>query len=612
LKLPKYSIYFLVFIISLKVIYLIVEVYYNGHLIDVVTSADINVEDFENIETMGHRVSAIGITLLLTPVFYLLIKKFINLSAMLMTITTLSFMLISFLGFQALLVMAMDEIIEQNKDKRYSSYYVSAFKYGLLNQNMGYETFIPKERLKSLNIEDKIIISNMFLLTLVDKSLTDKLINSGSNIFVDMFIKQYNMNDYRESKMAFTTKAQDIVDLYNSYIDNSKKINLEFSRLYNQDLTNAQYQDFETNLRGQYKEYNNAVIKYKNSRIPSNEKVQQTKSQLDRYFKYSKIERAQRQYKESMHRNFGKYIEPERWLPKNKKNPTNDSVRNLMIEEADKKWHETTNGLPSNLSQLEFYKHPITKNKVIKELHKKGLLVNKDFNYSKQSYVDAYTKKINIELNKAKNELLNELEKQSGKRFVFGLNYNQFIEYFKKDMTKKHGNKYGSILFSMIKNQNTDNFYNNFYRPYFKEKKLSQYLLTKDELDSKEHKQKGDDAIKHLYIPPFAIGMSILAGMLNFVSLIAAFVFLLVPMTNFSMTFQIITKTTFKAIIISFLIYYPYSISQKRDVLKPYLMLNNSADTIGANYIKFISWLMVVEKYNYEVIYPKVKFLIGK
>lgn len=586
--------------------------YYNGHLIDVVTSTDVSVEDFENIETMGHRVSAIGITLLLTPVFYLLIKKFFNLSAILMTVTTLSFMLVSFLGFQALLVMAMDKIIEQNKDKRYSSYYVSAFKYGLLNQHMGYETFIPKERLKNLNIEDKIMISNMFLLTLVDESLTDKLIKNGSNVFVDMFIRQYNMDDFTESKRVFTTKLQAIVNLYNSYIDNSKNINLKFNKLYNQELINAQYQDFETKIRGQYKEYNNAVIKYKNSRVPSNEKVQQTKSQLDRYFKYSKLERAQQQYKESMHRNFGKYIEPERWLPKNKKYPTNDSVRNLLIEEADKKWHDTSGGLSSNLSQLEFYKHPITKNKVIKELHKKGLLVNKDFNYSKQQYVDAYTKKINTELKKAKNELLNELEKKSGKRFVFGLNYTQFIEYFKQDLTKEHGKKYGNILFSMIKNQNTDNFYNDFYRPYFKEKELSQYLLTKDELDSKEHKQKGDDAIKHLYIPPFAIGMSILAGMLNFVSLIATFVFLLVPMTNFSMRFQIITKTTFKAIIISFLIYYPYSISQKRDVLKPYLMLNDSVDAIGPNYIKFISWLMVVEKYNYEVIYPKVKFLIGK
>ncbi len=206
MKVPKYSISFLIIIISLKIIYLIVEVYYNGHLIDVISSSNITIKTLENIEEFGHSVSSIGLTLLLTPFFYLAIKKAFKTNTILTFIATSSFMIVSFFTFKILLVFTMDKIIEKNSDKRHSSYYISAFKYGMLNNQMGYETFIPRERLKNLNIEDRIIISNMFLLTLIDKSLTDKLVNKGQDIFVDLFIKRYDFENYQESKRTFENK----------------------------------------------------------------------------------------------------------------------------------------------------------------------------------------------------------------------------------------------------------------------------------------------------------------------------------------------------------------------------------------------------------------------
>lgn len=607
MKLPKYTVNFLVFIIVSKIIYLVFEAYYNGYLVETVSNPDISVDILKNIEQLGHNISAMGMTLLLTPFIYLLIKKIVQNKPKIIVISVSFFMIISFFSFQSLLTKIMDDMVELNSDKRYSSYYISIFKYGMLNNYIGYETFIPKNRLENLTIEDRIMISNIFLLTLVDSSLTDRIVNKGGNIFTDLVIKQYSWNHYKESELSFNNKIKDLHKLYNEYINKSKKINTEFKKIDNKEMRQASYNDFISALRLKYHQYDNKVIDYKNAISPTSSAIDEYNTNLRKYFKYSKYSKAQRKYRQSMINNFGKYIEPSRWLPKNKKYPNNESIKKVIREEVDKKWNAKSEGIPPNLSERQFYKHYIVKRKVIKELRKKGLNVGNTFNYSKKLYFSAYQKKVDIEFKKTKLKFINEFEKVSGKRFKFGLTYKQFVKYFKNDFIKKYDKKFGIILYSLTVNNEIDNFYKKFYRPYFKEKKLSNYLLSRKDIHTEEHKLKGDSAIKHLYIPPFAIGMSILAGILNIVSVIATLFFLIIPIDRLSSVPKFTVKLLFKASLMGILIYYPYQISQDKNILKPYAILNTLDTKIDQNYIYFLEWLMIVEKYNYNYIYKYMK-----
>ncbi len=47
---------------------------------------------------------------------------------------------------------------QENRDKRFSSYYATNLKYKMINKEMGYSSFIPKERLENLSLEDRVII----------------------------------------------------------------------------------------------------------------------------------------------------------------------------------------------------------------------------------------------------------------------------------------------------------------------------------------------------------------------------------------------------------------------------------------------------------------------
>lgn len=65
----KYSITFLIVIIVVKLIYLYFESHYNGSLIDISSDPNVEKEILNNLELYGHKLSAIGLTLLVIPLF---------------------------------------------------------------------------------------------------------------------------------------------------------------------------------------------------------------------------------------------------------------------------------------------------------------------------------------------------------------------------------------------------------------------------------------------------------------------------------------------------------------------------------------------------------------
>ena len=74
----KYSLLFLLIIILAKIIYLLFEIDYNGFLLDTVSKAKIEKEELEDLELYGHKLSSIGLTLLIVPFLFLLYNYFVK------------------------------------------------------------------------------------------------------------------------------------------------------------------------------------------------------------------------------------------------------------------------------------------------------------------------------------------------------------------------------------------------------------------------------------------------------------------------------------------------------------------------------------------------------
>ena len=589
----KYSGYFLAFIIIAKVIYLFVEIYYNTTLIDTINSLESTKESLKYLESLGHNISSVGFTLLVTPFLYLVYKKFIpKATPYILSIS----MIVLFFSFHAALTSLMDKIIEDNKDKRYSSYYISGFKYGMLNNVFGYESFIPHSHFNYLNTTDKVILSNIFLLNYIDESIINKLINDGQEQIIDTFIFKNHKHTFRQDQDRFEDEAKKIIDGYNSYIDKSRELNRNFAKVDNATVLNAEYRDFTGKLRTKYAEYEKKVIKFEKSTTLSEKQIDTTYEDLSKYFKYQSYSKAQRQYKEKMNAQFGHYIDPDRWCSGGYC-PTRNAIENVVYEEGYKKFKKRSGGIPADLSQRGFYKYPKVKKKVIKELRSKGLMVSNYFNYSKKQFAKAYKVKVNKEFKLAKKRFLKELKAQTGKKMRFGLNYKQFVYYFKSDFTKRYGKKDGIILYNMVKRKDTTNFYETFYKPKIKREHLREYLLSKKDFQTRKYAQKGDNSIKHLYIPPFAIAMSLIAGILNFVSVVSMLLVVMFKIDRFEPITQFILKNIMKLAILSLVVLYPFYEMKNSDILKEYKALEKIKEIEhGQEYLELLKWIIVYEK----------------
>ena len=102
--------------------------------------------------------------------------------------------------------------------------------------------------------------------------------------------------------------------------------------------------------------------------------------------------------------------------------------------------------------------------------------------------------------------------------------------------------------------EDTSEFYSKFYKPKFKDKYVKKYLLSKENFEDTQYQELGDNAIKHLYIPPFAIGMSLIAGILNLVSVIIMILFIIIKLDKLSFVQQIAIKSSLKLLLLIFIV----------------------------------------------------------
>ena len=600
-SLPKAGFYFLLALIGAKLIYLGFESYYNGFVIDVVTSPHVDQDLLQKLENFGNRVSSVGITLLLVPIYYLLAKKYFGFHTGVMLILLFVFSAGSYFAIHKGLNRAVHEIVQQNKDKRYESYYIELFKYGMLTGKLGYSSFIPKENLDKLSIYDKVMISNLFLLTQIDKELITKFVSRGKESFFDIYIHKYFQNDYNEARYRFEDMALRIQEDWDLYSDGINTINTKFSSIESQPKLDAQYEAFTKQIKRDYTRYRMNVRQYTNILNANLSKSQELNLDLISYFGEGASIVRKKEYENIMQKHFGRDIDPQRWC-EGDICPVTRRVSKVIEEETLSQWNIEHDSLPLNLSQKQYFLHPEVKKKIVAKLRKEGISVKNSFNYSKQEYVAGYMNTIDTQFQQHKQLLQKEFAEKTGIKGVeLGLSFAQFASQYKKEIMYQYKEpKYGQLMYQMILEGDLTGFYERLYKPMLREKYYDQAFPEEKDFEIKLA-EYGDTAIKMLYLPPFAIFMSLVAGLLNFVSVIVLIIFLAFHNRN---DIRILAaKGAAKVLIFAMLIYIPYTVGQQKEVLAPYSVLESFESSAYAPYIKTLNWLLVVEALNYNGLY---------
>lgn len=600
-NLPKMGLYFTIFLIVIKIIYLIFETYYNGYIIDVVSSTEVSKNTLDRLESFGNNISSVGMTLLILPLFYLITKRFLSMHKGVQFIGIVLLSVLTFLGIKEGLHVATEKIVEANVDKRYESYYIEMFKYGMLTGKLGYTSFIPKENLDNLSVRDKIIISNLFLLTNFDQELIKKFVGIGQEKFFDIYVHKYFKVNYEIAREQFEEFSDRIESDWRFYNQEIKVINGQLGDLESPELISNKYKKFTASLQDRYKRYRKDVDTYTKQLDVNSDKTNEIYEELAPLFSSTGHLEYKVRYEHISTKYFGKVLNHKRFSPM-----SSGAIVEALEEVAFKKWNDRTGNLPLNLSQKRFFSHPLIKSQVIKSLKKEAIKVNKNFNYSKKQFANAYIASLDKTFKNKKYRFRKTFEERTGHKNVkFSLNHKQFVDLYKGEIMQYNKNRdFNLAMYDMLRNNDLSDFYGRVFKPSIRERYYDRAFPTAHDFET-HLADFGDQAIKMLYIPPFAISVSMMAGMLNFVSLLSLILFL--ALYKRDELWVAILKPAFKTVVLILLLVIPYSYGVNHKILDEYPLLEKFKQTEFASYISLMNWLLTVESFNYESLYSPIK-----
>lgn len=593
LRYAKYPFYLLITLLVAKFGYIIIESFYNYHVLVTTTSAELSKESIEALNSNGHRISSVGITLLLIPLFYLLVKKLSEKSIyIILTVASIVTYTITY----NLLNSVVDVIVKANKEHRHDAYYVNIFKFGILNNIFEYDSFIDSERIKKeeIDVNDRILLTNSFLLLHADKHLISKLKERGKEAVADIYIAKYKKDDYQKRYEAFKSATEEITLLWKEFNSARKVLYGELKKYEDEDLIKKSHKELIDTVKAKYTTYVSSW-KAANERINSETSGRKTtaiKSDLQQYFRYQEYDRAQRKYQDRMREVFGYVVDPNRWL-NDEGEVTSSRIKRVIREEVSRKVVKKFGGIPGGLNAKAFFNNLDVKVMVAKKLKEKGILIPVDFSYSYAEFKKYYVIAMTQEQNRAPKLFYKKLEEKIGKNDLkLNFDWNMFIDsnYIKNQITKKLGTNNTEdikVVINAIRTKDLGNFKRMVYLPKVVKEVENMMYKEDDFLDGGKAASAGDDAIKLLYIPPFALSISIIALLLNMITL-----------TGMLLSFSKMPKlgvTFIKFVLVVVVVYVPFM--SKYDGLENPLIKSASTDDLHS-YLSFLNWISYYEQIN--------------
>ncbi len=635
-------IYFLIIIILFKTVYLLVESSYNTIVLDSGVIKDFSEEIFNNLELLGHNITSIGVTLLLMPLSYLLIQKIFNKGEWFKFILTMIVSSVIYVSIFFSLTSLMDYIVEQNKDKRYSAYYLNILKNGIANNVLGHSSILKFEdnNEREFSVDEKVIINNIFLLSYIDENkVVEKIATVGMDSFLNFYTQKKYENEFKEQNENFIQFASGLKELYVKYTEAQKKANKEFLKAKKQ--SHKKYLDFKRESKNSFTKYQQEVSDLNNNIKKNVKKLQNDSSFRSKWNDFVKYynrggyykKRALKDYNSYMIQKFGRKIEPSSWckVPGGLLAPFVEitdgilgkifraftgggdsysgclntyAITEIISKNYHDKWKTKTKVPYEGIDTFNDYLlNKEVKNEIINNLRKKGIKVSDSFNYKEKEFRNAYIKNVTKEAYINVNKLYKKMgiagikHNLSFKSFVLS---NQIREKFKATLSMYNKKEQNKVL-RLIAYQRTERFYDDVYMPNLKEGLKKEFVLTKKQLFS-SYKDKGNKSIKALYIPPIAIALSLIFGVLNAISLFSLIICLMLVLI-FKMNenkVSIIKKIMVFSLVI-IVVTLPFSIKGDNYFNNAQNILENNTSTLIKKYSEVLTWIFIFEKYNYPL-----------
>ena len=518
----KYPIGLFVLILGLKIFYIFLESHYNFDVLTVTSSPAISKDIVEALNKKGHLLASTGFTLVLIPLIYYFSK---NNNATIVWIKLILISSITFIVFYFSLTWFVDYIVKINKDKRYEAYYTNLVKYGISNKILYYQSYINKEQMQKFDMQERILLVNIFLLLYNDSDLVTKFKQKGEDNLVKLFLKKYKKDDLENEYNKFKELALKVDKDWKSFNSAKENLNRKLLDISNEENIKKAYKKMVDTLKNRYIEYQKAYLTLdkKIAEETSLSNLRKIKMQLNKYFKYKGYKKAQEEYSKKMNIYFGHYIEPNRWLDENEQ-VTYNSITNVIKQELINKVKNRVLNLPPNLNKYEFLNRIEVRIEVAKYLKQYNIFIPKNFDYSYKEFKQAYLLMLNKKIKEIKDKFYLELEKKIGKNdLTLQMNYKDFIySHYLTSKLKEHNIKNIKIYQKILLRKDLDIFKKDVLFPQAFKMAKEKLLFSKKEFYNNPKVAKiGDEAIKMLYIPPFALSLSILALLLNSISVIS-------------------------------------------------------------------------------------------
>jgi len=604
---------FLVVIIS-KLFYLYYEFNYNLNLLDTASDFYVSEQDFRDLEKLGHNISAVGVTLLVMVFAYKMYAKIISNSYIRLTIWGATLATVYLLTYNGLIKL-MDYIVESNMDKGYPAYYTNLVKFAMLDKNIKYDDYIPFERIANNNLttSDKVIFSNIILLSFADEEVIDRMIKKGKDALIQTYISK-NPDKFKASENDYNDVIKKIESAWKEHATIKSTINKKSKNADSKAEALRIFNAMHSNLIDpSYGNYQKAIKNYEKNLQKHYSKTEEYYADLKKYFRYQKHSKAQNEYRKKMNSSFGKYIEPSRFCL-GETCPSREAIKKVIKEESDIKYKNSMFGkLPKNLSKYSFMTHPETLKAYRDNVAKNyGIVLPTDYQFNnthkdKEVFINSYSKKVG---SAQKSEILRfqkEFESKTGiSNMPLDISWEQFVYKFKPELLKNglSSDRADRVLESIALKQTTD-FYNNIY---LKEAdiKLNEFMFSKNQLSrGGDKEQEAKNSLKTLFIPPFAIVLSMMVGFLNFITLLYFIVGFLTGFINEKLAcFVSSKKVIFSTLLLVFAYFYYEAQSSNKNIENLYGwnegIMKDFYDSIplyGKLYIEILDSIVVAEEY---------------
>ena len=292
-------------------------------------------------------------------------------------------------------------------------------------------------------------------------------------------------------------------------------------------------------------------------------------------------------------------------------------VEIVIRKDALEKLKKQVGDMPRGMGMIEFSNQTRVREQVIAELRSKDIQVSDNLKYTNY---DEFKKTLGL------NESLSEEHQKAIKEFRvkftqktwienISLNIKDFKSFamlFKDKAIEKMGSEdFGNEVIIKIANQDLSDFKKMYAKQTLSQKESEIFLEEKDfapDSNNQKAKQWGDDALKMLYIPPFAIALSLITGFTNLFCVILNIISLPFFSSNSKMA-VIIRSSWLKIVGIGALIVLTLAISALKGYKNKAIALDKINLENESPVVKFIvplnlgalNSIVFLEKLNYKI-----------